>query len=134
MESAIDKLRSKGIRPSIARIRILEYLSGSAEHPTVDMIYQHLLPEIPTLSKTTVYKTAALMVESGLARILHIDEAEARYDADVSEHGHFHCSCCGRVYDFVFNRSLLETEGLEGFVVDDFNFYLKGVCPRCSSK
>lgn len=104
---------------------------NSSSHPTVDMIYTSLLPEIPTLSKTTVYKTMDLLVEAGLARLVHADDKEAHYDANISDHGHFKCIRCGRVYDFTVNLDRLETGGLEGFAVDEKNVVFKGVCPRC---
>lgn len=95
------------------------------------MIHERLLPEIPTLSKTTVYNTLALLVEAGLARELHLEENEARYDADNSDHGHFLCTRCGRVYDFAVDLACLRTEGLAGFSIGEKNLFYKGVCPRC---
>ena len=56
-------LKSKSIRPSLQRIRILEYLIKNRNHPTVEMIYNELLCEMPTLSKTTIYNTLKLFVE-----------------------------------------------------------------------
>lgn len=131
IKKAIEILRSKNIRPSMARIKILEYLTGTTDHPTVEMIYSRLLPEIPTLSKTTVYKTLELLVEANLARLLHMDENEARFDANVSDHGHFRCSRCGKVYDFEADLDSLETKGLGGFAVAEKNLIFKGSCPRC---
>ena len=101
------------------------------KHPSVDMIYNALLPEMPTLSRTTVYKTMDLLVENKLARLLHSEEHEARYDGDVSDHGHFKCLRCGRVYDFNVNLDCLETGGLDGFVVDEKYVLFKGVCSGC---
>lgn len=115
----------------MARIKILEYLAGTTDHPTAEMIHSRLLAEIPTLSKTTVYKTLGLLVEANLARLLHMDENEARFDANVSDHGHFRCSRCGKVYDFEADLDSLETKGLEGFAVAEKNLIFKGSCPRC---
>ncbi len=128
---ALKQLRLKNIHPSIARVKILTCLINSASHPTVDQIYNSLLPEIPTLSKTTVYKTVDLLVESNLARLLQMEGHEARYDADISDHGHFICSRCGRIYDFTSDLDQLATEGLGGFLIEEKNVVFKGVCPRC---
>ncbi len=131
MQNALELLRSNNIHPSIARIKILSYLLAGTSHPTVDMIYTALLPEIPTLSKTTVYKTMDLLVEAKLARLVQADEVEAHYDADTSDHGHFKCSRCGKIYDFTVKLDCLETGGLEGFAVEEKNVIFKGVCYRC---
>lgn len=134
IDSAICLLRSKNIRPSIARIKILEYLSHTTAHPTVELIHTSLLPEIPTLSKATVYKTVGLLVEVGLARLLYGEDCEAHYDADISDHGHFQCTRCGKIYDFTVNIDLLETEGLDRFKVIERNVFFRGACPRCLSE
>ena len=133
IDCAISALRSKNIRPSIARIKILEYLSHTTAHPTVEVIYHSLLPEIPTLSKATVYKTMSLLVEAGLARLLYGEDCEAHYDANISDHGHFQCTRCGRIYDFTVDLDNLEAEGLEGFTVVEKNIFFRGACPRCLS-
>ncbi|NLA27696.1 MAG: transcriptional repressor, partial [Firmicutes bacterium] len=71
IQSALKCLRAKNIHPSVARIKVLSYLIKTDSHPTVDMIYTSLLPEMPTLSKTTVYKTMDLLIEAKLARLVH---------------------------------------------------------------
>ncbi len=131
MQYALELLRSNNIHPSIARIKILGYLLCSHSHPTVDMIYTALLPEIPTLSKTTVYKTMDLLVEANLARLVQADETEAHYDANTGDHGHFKCTRCGRIYDFTVKIDRLEIGGLEGFAVNEKNVIFKGICSRC---
>ena len=45
------------IRPSLQRVLILDYLRSVHTHPSVDSIYQALLPDNPGLSRTTVYNT-----------------------------------------------------------------------------
>lgn len=133
IKQTIEMLRSKNIRPSMARIRILDYLLGTTDHPTVEMIHRKLLPEIPTLSKTTVYKTMELLVEADLARLLHMDESEAHFDGNVDDHGHFKCKRCGQVYDFEVDLDALKTRNLDGFSIDEKNLFFSGFCPRCCS-
>ena len=56
-------LKDHDIKPSYQRMKIFQYLLDNHVHPTVDTIYKALCPEIPTLSKTTVYNTLNLFVE-----------------------------------------------------------------------
>ena len=93
----IDLLKSKGVSPSQQRIQILEYLLKNKIHPSVDTIFQNLVNQIPTLSKTTVYNTLALLREKQLIQVI-IDNNEIRYDADTEFHGHFKCLECGAIY------------------------------------
>ena len=50
-------LSKNGIKPSLHRMKILDYLLKMKNHPTVDTIYKDISGDIPTLSKTTVYNT-----------------------------------------------------------------------------
>jgi len=125
------KLAERKIRPSIQRIKVLEYLSKTECHPTVEQIYQDLLKEIPTLSKSTVYNTLKLFYDTGLIKILNIEGYESRYDSVTQNHGHFICAECGAIYNFKIDIDLVETEELTGFKVFDKNVYFKGICPKC---
>ena len=130
-ETVVNTLISHNIKPSYPRIKIFEYLVKWENHPTVEEIYLHLVKEIPTLSKTTVYNTLDLLVQSNLARLLSIEDHEARYDADVSSHGHFKCIRCGRINDFCLDAAALQCSSLAGYSVYEHHFYVKGLCPEC---
>ena len=65
--TAINCLKKSGVKPSLQRIAILDYLLSHATHPAVDEIYETLVKDIPTLSRTTVYNTLHLFAENGLA-------------------------------------------------------------------
>ncbi len=132
IDNISEFLLSKHIKPSYARIRILEYLVVKDSHPTVEEIYSALVGEIPTLSKTTVYNTLKLFMEADIARIITIEENEARYDADIDSHGHFKCNECGRIYDFHIDMQK-EIEELKAFKISEKSVYYKGICHECLS-
>jgi len=122
------------IKPSYQRIKIYDYLLKNNNHPTVDMIYQKLSHEIPTLSKTTVYNTLKLFEEHHIIRNVNIDENEIRYDAVKSIHGHFKCEQCGKIYDFNYNFKDLKYSGLENFTLNQTDIIIKGTCKSCLAK
>jgi len=126
-----DYLSENGIRPMSKRVKILNYLISKRNHPTADMIYLELITEISGLSKTTVYNTLNLFVQEGIVRALNIDSNELRYDADISQHGHFKCRECNEVYDFSMNKEMLHDQRLKNFKLDDYQFSIKGVCSFC---
>ena len=95
-------LYEKGIKPSYARIKIYSYLQLNRMHPTVDEIYNALVNEIPTLSKTTVYNTLKLFESAGITRAITIEDNEARYDINVDNHGHFNVNNVVRY--MIFNK------------------------------
>jgi len=126
-----DYLSENGVRPMNKRVKIMNYLISKRNHPTAEMIYLELVNEIAGLSKTTVYNTLNLFVQEGISRALNIDSNELRYDADISQHGHFKCNECHEVYDFSMNEELLQDQRLKNFILEDFQFSIKGVCSFC---
>lgn len=125
-------LLDNGIRPLRKRVLIYNYLQTKKNHPTVEIIYKDLLPEAPTLSKTTVYNVLNLFLEKNLIQALCIEGNELRYDADISTHGHFKCSKCGRVFDFDIKESNHPTIDLKDFVAHQIHYYVIGHCSECS--
>ena len=112
---AKETLINHNIRPSITRLEIMEYLLSVRTHPTVEEIYDYLLPKIPTLSKTTVYNTLKLFSEEGIIKLLTIDGAQVRADGFNDMHGHFLCTGCRKLFDFPLGE--IARECLEGFDV-----------------
>ena len=128
-----EYLLSFNIKPSVQRIAIMDYLVKHHTHPCVDEIYIALSKEIPTLSKTTVYNTLKLFVEHGAAKMLTIDEHNACFDSDLTNHAHFQCKVCGKIYDLHYQVNSEDLKHLEkeGFKVDEVHCYYKGICPDC---
>ena len=127
MEEIKQYLIDHNIKPSHPRIKIFEYLVKNKNHPTVDKIYSELINEIPTLSKTTVYNTLGLFINENVTRLITIEEGEKRYDADISNHGHFKCTNCGKIYDFRLNDKEINEKDIEKFKVSEKNFYYLGL-------
>lgn len=125
-------LGNHGVKASLPRVKIYEYLNTHRSHPTIDEIYNALSDELITLSKTTVYNTLDLFVKHKLAIQVLIEDNEARYDADTSHHGHFKCMRCQTVYDFVYDLSTADIPSLEGFQFDDYHTYIRGICNKCT--
>ena len=128
-----NELKTKNIRLSHQRLKVLEYLSNNKCHPTVDQIYTKLQKEIPTLSKTTIYSTLNILADAGMVRVINIEDSETRYDIKVENHGHFKCEACGNIYDFNTDMESLGTDDLKDFHIRDKNVYFKGTCPKCLS-
>jgi Fur family peroxide stress response transcriptional regulator len=124
-------LVQNNIRPSYQRIKILEYLHNHQNHPTADDIFHALIPEIPTLSKSTVYNTLDLFIKNNLARLLSIEDTEARFDIITSNHGHFKCVSCGEIYNFNIDIENMTIKELDGFSIEDKNIFFKGICNKC---
>ena len=131
IENVSSYLKEHGIKPSLQRMKIFQYLLDHHNHPTVDEIYKNLIDEIPTLSKTTVYNTLNIFVESNIANVVIIEEKEARYDAKIDTHGHFKCKICGAIEDFDVDISGLNLQKLGDASIEETHFFLFVVCIKC---
>ena len=117
--------------PSIQRIKILQFIFDNKHHSSVDSIYQELIHEIPTLSKTTVYNTLALFVEKGIINSIIIDNTEILYEQSQKPHAHFQCSVCKNILDIELDSNLYEISEIENHRVEKVNIHLRGVCNEC---
>ena len=127
-----NRLLEFGIKPSLQRIAIMEYLMDHFTHPTADIIFNDLYPSIPTLSKTTVYNTLKLLEEHGAIRTISIDEKNLRYDADISYHAHFICKRCGCIHDLSLKEGdTFDIENFDDFILTEYHVYYKGYCKQC---
>ncbi|MBE0479162.1 transcriptional repressor [Candidatus Aerophobetes bacterium] len=133
LEKIKNCLKEKGIKPTYQRLKILNYLKESREHPNIEMIYKDLVKEIPTISKTTIYNTLHLFVEKELVLTLSILEFEKKFDGDTSFHQHFLCERCGRIIDLNCEASCTypKIKQIDGHKVKGMCSYFKGICKDC---
>lgn len=130
---AYDRLVENGIRPSAQRLSIMDWLMKHPVHPTIDDVYNALVKEIPTLSKTTVYNTLRLLSENHAAQMLTIDDHHVCYDGNTQGHVHFYCRHCGKVYDLMEEDApaLYEQKVVSGHLIQEEQLYYKGICKDC---
>ena len=125
-------LLSHLIKPSVQRTAVMEFLLNNRTHPTVDEIYIALSPNMPTLSKTTVYNTLNLFIEKGAVRVLTIDEKNARYDVDISAHAHFICRVCSAVHDlFDVKPEIFQLPESKSLKIEAVEISYMGICGKC---
>ena len=129
-ESLKQELKTRNISLSYQRLKVLEYLTQNHHHPTVEQIFTDIQKDIPTLSKTTVYNTLRILAESGLVKVITIEDKETRYDIVTENHGHFKCESCRTIFDFPIDIDSLVPGVLSKFVINDKNVYFNGLCPR----
>lgn len=133
ISAGFRRLAEHGIKPSLQRLAIMDYLMEHRTHPTVDMIFSDLSPSMPTLSRTTVYNTLKLLVDKGVVLQITIDEKNCRYDAVIEPHTHFRCIGCDAVEDLSITPPAIDTSALNGCEITDTELYLLGYCPSCAA-
>lgn len=134
MKQPKEILQDQGLKPTFQRLRILEYLQEHNNHPTVEMIYEDLAEEIPTISKTTIYNTLNVLVEKGIIHAVTITGTESRYDYESFPHHHFLCIRCGKVIDIDIECPYMRKKQIGGHKIEELHGYFKGICKECLKK
>ena len=122
-------------RFSHQRERIYQAVLGRRDHPTAEMVYQQLKPEMPRLSLGTVYRNLQQMAREG--RLAELGGPVARFDAMTRPHTHFHCRFCGALLDLEsvpYDEALDRTAAARGYQVAGHSLIFTGACPRCAEQ
>ena len=121
-------------RFSHQREQIYQAVYTSREHPTAEMVYQWLKPEMPKLSLGTVYRNLQQMAEDG--RLMELDGPVTRFDATVQPHTHLRCSRCGCVADgdLAYDMGLDQETIAQGWQITGHDLMFRGICPACAGK
>ncbi len=121
-------------RYSQQRERIYQVVQASRAHPTAQMVYDALRPELPKLSLGTVYRNLQQMAAEG--RLTQLDGPVARFDAMLAPHTHLCCASCGQVVDGVlpYDAALDRTAVAEGWTITGHSLIFTGICPACAGK
>lgn len=95
---------------------------------------------LPTVDKSTLFRTLTLLSE---AHLLHdIDDGSGSHKFCVCHHddtlhctGHVHLTCrvCHRTFCLTDIR-IPQVELPEGFVPEEAEYIVKGVCPECAKR
>ncbi len=81
------------------RNAILDYLRHTDTHPSAEMVYAHLKPEIPDLSLGTVYRNLSMFKSKGEIISIGTVGGVERFDGNSAPHVHFVCTGCETVAD-----------------------------------
>ena len=117
------------------RNAILHSLRERTDHPSAEMIFNSLKPEIPDLSIGTVYRNLTIFRQQGVATCIATVGGVERFDGNVMPHVHFICNECGCVIDLHAMQTpealSTEAEGYVGGRVDACQLNFTGVCKEC---
>lgn len=125
----------KSRKRSKKRDAILFCIRGTRRHPSAEWIYEQLKPEIPDLSRGTVYRNLRLFLEEGVVASVGVVGGLERFDGDISPHAHFVCQRCGAVTDLPGLAPLEsmagQAEALTGGRIEGCTVMLSGLCRSC---
>jgi Fur family ferric uptake transcriptional regulator len=133
-------LRSRSLKLTSQRRRLFDRAFATHEHFSAEQLYRWLQTEPgPRVSRATVYRSLALLVEGGFVQALDTGKEELLYEHVLGHphHDHMVCLDCGRIEEFHDERieSLqLEACRKKGFQLVGHEHRLNGYCRACSRK
>jgi Fur family ferric uptake transcriptional regulator len=139
-DKALKALRAAGYRITSQRRAVLATIETCTEHLDAEGIYQRALEVDPSLSLATVYRTIAVLKDTGLIehRFLTREHTREYYEPlDMPEHYHFTCLNCQRVIEFQSSdvdamRTKLQQE--LGVEISHICLCVEGYCKECAEK
>ena len=125
---------TKKERHSDTRDKIYAYLCGTKAHPSAEMIYNDLKPELPKLSLKTVYTNLRFFEDHG--QVIHVANVNGieRYDANCEDHVHFVCDNCDAVID-IMDADIQKAKKacqVGQAQIKSIQIVLHGICESCS--
>jgi Fur family ferric uptake transcriptional regulator/Fur family peroxide stress response transcriptional regulator len=129
-------MREVGLKLTPQRFAVLDFLVRSREHPTADKISAALNRRFPRASRATIYNTLNALRDAGLVHEVYMDDAVARFDANLDRHHHFVCRVCDRLEDVPVEAvgELPAPRLSSGHKVENYEIVMRGVCAACQRK
>lgn len=120
------------MRYSRQREALVELLKSTTSHPDAEWLYTNLKKKYPNISLGTVYRNLRTLAQNGEILELPADGI-SHFDGDISEHYHFHCSKCGRIYDLPRGSVKAPEITACGFEISGFELMFRGICVNCKN-
>lgn len=135
MEELEKRLEERDIKPTAVRLMVLKAMLA---HPYRAFSLADLEAALDTVDKSTLSRTLRLFHDNLLIHSIYDGSGSMKYSVCGSGcqctpdqlHVHFHCNRCGQTY-CLENISIPSVRLPEGFLLENMNFVLKGVCDKC---
>ncbi len=136
MDEIEKLLDSRNIRPTAMRLLVYKFLKereGAVTLNDIEESFDHS-------ERTTLYRTIKTFEKKGLVHQIDDGTGVAKYalgvagkskEASQDLHLHFHCTKCGETICLT-DHKIPNISLPEGFLTEDINLVLKGICDKCN--
>ena len=132
-------LARNSLRLTQERRTILDEMLQIHGHFDADSLLVHFRRKGRAVSRATLYRTLARLVEAGLVHKIEMAEGQAQYEVIFGRHHHDHMICleCGDIIEFVNERlEKIQDEMCEekNFLPQSSTLQVFGTCSSCRKK
>ena len=116
---------------------LVAHIFAKHKHFDTDELIDDLKRADKHVSRATVYRTLAKLVEAGLLRKIEIGSRTV-YDHDYGypQHEHLVCDLCNKMIEFQhpgIDAALQEVAAEHGFRADGHSLVVRGTCAECNA-
>jgi Fur family ferric uptake transcriptional regulator len=133
-----ERLHERGLRWTPQRRLLVEVLAQTDGHITGAELVERCRKQDSEVTPSTVYRTLDVLEDIGLIRHAHgLDGREEFHVRPAREHGHLHCSVCGRAWEIAASDVaglVRDFDEARGFNVDLGHLSVVGVCADCQEE
>lgn len=122
-----NRLKEKGVQPTLQRISICQYVLCDADHPTAEDVHAWAEKNLAKISLATIYNTLNTLVNAGLLkefRFAHTDKVI--YDNNMDDHYHFLDEKTQKLFDIEKDQIKLSTDLAKSFKIKEFDILITG--------
>jgi Fur family ferric uptake transcriptional regulator len=133
-QTAIELLRSQGMRMTPQRIAIVEEIMGTPGYLQPSTVIGRVTARVPGVSASTIYRTLERLEALGVLAHVHLEHGLGYHQVSSDTHAHLTCSACGHeqeVSQDLLHRLERSVEGEHGFRPDFTHHPISGLCSTC---
>ena len=126
-----ERLVAKGLKVTPQRLAILEAIYA-LNHPSVEMIMEHIKDSQPGISRATIYKVLDALEENQLVCTVKTGKDIKRYEGFLHQHHHLYSNESQRIEDYEnheLDRLIAEffkRNKINGFEVEQIRLQING--------
>jgi len=127
-------MRASGGRVTPQRVAVMEAISKSDSHPTVDYLFEEVSISQPSLSKKTVYQIVNDLADIGAISLVDVGTGQLRIDPTVEHaHDHFVCTKCSCVIDIPKKKATKVSSQVDQYgAIESVEVVYRGICNNCT--
>lgn len=120
-------LEEHGVRPTIHRIHIAQFLLDEADHPTAEDVLVWVKQNLPKVSRATVYNTLRELSQAGVVREFRFPQvSKTVYDKNTGNHFHFFDQSTQSFTDLTTESVKVDVQLPPTFKVDSVDILVSG--------
>jgi Fur family ferric uptake transcriptional regulator len=115
---------------------MVRYIFSKHNHFDADQLIDNLKQDGFQVSRATVYRTLAKLVDAGLLRRLEVGTRTFyEHDYGYPQHEHMYCQVCRKMIEFqtpALEEAIQDVCARHGFQTSGHTFIIQGICSECN--